>query len=319
MEQLNTEDDEVEEKENHQTKWSNRPVTCDNSKRADDSCVLKMPSRSNSTSSVRIKSTMAQPDNAQIIQAVSEVLFKHLTQGEKFVQEFSRSRIPEALSFFEEIDLDVSDDDVVEEKEIGSPVSKALMSRFFESDVNVDTLEQFLTKMFCTAQCSVECNVICLVYVEQLLRCCGCDEGLNLSNWRPIVMTAMMLASKVWDDLSMVNEDFSIFMPYSLEMINEWEVHFLSCLQYNVRVRASEYARYYFNLRKECPALKEITMEKAKELEIVSAVAERRSRDLYLQATSAQHGKMRRVCSATHYEGSEKRERSGSGRRFVID
>jgi len=63
----------------------------------------------------------------------------------------------------------------------------------------------------------------------------------------------MVLASKVWDDMSMWNADFSQTCPngvkFPLKRINELEVAVLSALSYKVKVPASEYAKYYFLLR----------------------------------------------------------------------
>jgi hypothetical protein len=63
----------------------------------------------------------------------------------------------------------------------------------------------------------------------------------------------MVLASKVWDDLSVWNADFSQTCPacvkFSLKCVNELEVVVLSALKYEVKIPASEYAKYYFLLR----------------------------------------------------------------------
>lgn len=58
------------------------------------------------------------------------------------------------------------------------------------------------------------------------------------------------MASKVWDDLSMWNVDFSqVFSAYDLARINALELAMLEALKYVTRVSASEYAKYYFLLR----------------------------------------------------------------------
>jgi len=63
----------------------------------------------------------------------------------------------------------------------------------------------------------------------------------------------MVLSSKVWDDMSVWNADFSQTCPngvlFTLKRINELEVALLSALQYKVKVTASEYAKYYFLMR----------------------------------------------------------------------
>lgn len=71
-----------------------------------------------------------------------------------------------------------------------------------------------------------------------------------------ILFSCMVLASKVWDDLSMWNVDFSnvsrrhlMLASFTLRRINELELAVLKCLNFIVRVPASEYAKYYFLIR----------------------------------------------------------------------
>jgi hypothetical protein len=58
------------------------------------------------------------------------------------------------------------------------------------------------------------------------------------------------MASKVWDDLSMWNVDFSqVYPSFDLARVNALELAMLEALKYVIRVSASEYAKYYFHLR----------------------------------------------------------------------
>ena len=58
------------------------------------------------------------------------------------------------------------------------------------------------------------------------------------------------MASKVWDDLSMWNCDFSVVCPsFDLQRVNDLELIMLDTLKYQIRVPAGEYAKYYFHLR----------------------------------------------------------------------
>jgi hypothetical protein len=53
------------------------------------------------------------------------------------------------------------------------------------------------------------------------------------------------MASKVWDDLSMWNVDFSqVYSAFDLARINALELAMLEALKYVIRVSASEYAKY---------------------------------------------------------------------------
>lgn len=93
-----------------------------------------------------------------------------------------------------------------------------------------------------------EVPIIALVYVERLLIKSG--FGLNGTNWRRITFTALIMASKIWDDESFENENFAKAFPtYTTREINELERVFLNFIEYNLYVKSSEYAKYYFILR----------------------------------------------------------------------
>lgn len=98
-----------------------------------------------------------------------------------------------------------------------------------------------------------DCIIMSLIYVERLIKKTGGKLRPRRSNWRSLVFSCMILSSKVWDDLSMWNVDFSQSCPpgvtFSLQRINELELAVLNALSFQVKVPASEYAKYYFLLR----------------------------------------------------------------------
>ena len=58
------------------------------------------------------------------------------------------------------------------------------------------------------------------------------------------------MSSKVWDDLSFWNIDFSLVCPeFTLRRINDLECAVLEALDYVIKVPAGEYAKYYFHAR----------------------------------------------------------------------
>ena len=81
----------------------------------------------------------------------------------------------------------------------------------------------------------------------------------------------------MWDDRYLSNADFAFIYPFFVtEEINKLEKKFLELIQYNVTVKSTLYAKYYFELRalfkdseKEFP-LKALEKKDAEDLEIRS-------------------------------------------------
>lgn len=125
---------------------------------------------------------------------------------------------------------------------------------------SVEEIYSFMSSVFEQAQFSPECNVIALVYINRLMSLSGIP--LNAKNWRPILLSALLLAQKVWDDRCLANVDFPVIWRSAvhhaddtlldLKAINLFERKFLELLSYNVTVSSSLYAKYYFELRSLC-------------------------------------------------------------------
>ena len=59
------------------------------------------------------------------------------------------------------------------------------------------------------AGANAEVNIMALAYVERLISLTGLT--LATPTWKPITLSCYMLASKVWDDESMVNIEISYY------------------------------------------------------------------------------------------------------------
>merc|ERR1712107_818190 len=93
-----------------------------------------------------------------------------------------------------------------------------------------------------------EVSVVTFNYMVRFSDSCGI--AITPDNWQRLTITAMMLASKVWDDESFENVEFAQLCPlYTLEEINTFERIFLKSVEYNMSVKGSEYAKAYFLLR----------------------------------------------------------------------
>jgi hypothetical protein len=93
-----------------------------------------------------------------------------------------------------------------------------------------------------------ECSIICLIYIERLRSLTSIRPTER--NWKRLIFITLVLSSKVWDDESYENINFSdVFSNISLSEINSLESTFLSLIDFQVGITKSEYAKFYFLLR----------------------------------------------------------------------
>ena len=94
---------------------------------------------------------------------------------------------------------------------------------------------------------SPECCIVCLVYINRIIS----FTGLRMSetNWRPLLLSALLISQRIWDDLYLTNTDFAFIYPYfTTVQIDNLVDKFLSLIEFNVTIKASLYANYYFEL-----------------------------------------------------------------------
>ncbi len=115
----------------------------------------------------------------------------------------------------------------------------------------VGTIYSFLRNVFDVGQFHPECCIISLVYVNRLIGVTSVP--LSPSNWKPITISALIVAQKVWDDTPLINADFSILYPaLTVAHVNYLERQLLSLLDFKLTVSPSLYAQYFFELRSIC-------------------------------------------------------------------
>ena len=112
-----------------------------------------------------------------------------------------------------------------------------------ETHPNAEDIMRFIRDLIDKMQLVTECIVIGLIYLE-LVMLRGNIEIRDF-NWKPLVFTATLLASKFWEDIIWYNADFvEALEMYSLKSINRMESEFLSLCDYNIYVSAEKYEDY---------------------------------------------------------------------------
>jgi len=97
-------------------------------------------------------------------------------------------------------------------------------------------------------QLATECIVISLIYIEKLMATSKIE--IRYVNWRPLLFTAILLASKFWEDVNFWNVDYADNLNlYPLKSINRMESEFISLCDYNIYVSAEKYIQYQTQIR----------------------------------------------------------------------
>lgn len=180
---------------------------------------------SNSTSSIFCSGTIIDPNLGELVSSVSTMLHCQMTRDID-APETKKKMLP----YF------------CEENYTGKIVKDIPAVKYIYS---------FLKQVFEVGQFNPECCVIMLVYINRLIGVTGVP--LTQSNWKPVSISALVLAQKVWDDTPLINADFSILYPaLTVKEINYLERKVLDLLEFKLSVSPSLYAQYYFELRGIC-------------------------------------------------------------------
>jgi len=202
--------------------------------------------RFNSTSSIFINSTITRPDIDEIIFCVAVVIHDRVVQGEQMGPD-ARARFP----FFSEDNNPLYAEPAGQNsngRDGDDPSAKKKKCREVPQE---ETIFHTIRSVYECARFPSECLIVSLVYMERLIAVSSVP--ILVTSWRPILLAALILAQKVWDDRSLHNLDFSIFCPmFTLKEINHLERKFLELIDFDVSVNTSLYASYYFQLRTLC-------------------------------------------------------------------
>ncbi|EDV33221.1 uncharacterized protein Dana_GF23396 [Drosophila ananassae] len=198
-------------------------------------------------------STVSQPNLKNTVKCVSLAIYYHIKNRQS----------DRRLDIFDEKLHPLTHDPVPDNYDTHNPEHRQIY--------------KFVRTLFNAAQLTAECAIITLVYLERLLTYAELDVGP--CNWKRMVLGAILLASKVWDDQAVWNVDYcQILKDITVEDMNELERQFLELLQFNINVPSSVYAKYYFDLRTLAEAnelnfpTEPLSKERAQKLEAMSRV-----------------------------------------------
>jgi len=177
----------------------------------------------NSTSSLYIDSTISKPKNTELVHCMAVYVHSLIRPLEEY---------PKPAN------------DIFDESK------HPLTSRNVDLKAIPDSeaIEKFIKSIFKVGQLAPESLIMGIAYLNRALT--GQKLCIYTNTWRRLVLSCLILASKVWEDQAVWNVDFLELFPLaSTYDLGQMEKKILSCLGFDVSLKASEYAQIYFDLR----------------------------------------------------------------------
>jgi len=209
--------------------------------------------RCNSTGTLFLRDTMDAPNPDQITSCVAKAVILLIRKDE--YQHSTPSRRKIVVDVFDERKHPLGDD------------------YNYKSMPNLQQVRDYVERLVARQCLSPEVAVMSCAYISRLIRNTGTQ--VNIYNWRRILLGALLIADKIWEETAVWNADYRKSFPFlSLANINQLERQFLYALDFNLTLRASTYAHYYFQLRSiadhDSFPMKPLNRETANELEAKS-------------------------------------------------
>eukprot|EP01126_Amoeba_proteus_P032518 TRINITY_DN316_c0_g1_i1.p1 TRINITY_DN316_c0_g1~~TRINITY_DN316_c0_g1_i1.p1 ORF type:complete len:269 (+),score=68.86 TRINITY_DN316_c0_g1_i1:48-809(+) len=163
--------------------------------------------RSSSTSSLYVRNTIGKPDVNEIVECMAVTLFWQIKQSE--------------------LQADTGFNEIFSVQIPNSPFP------------TIPIITDYLKKIYFRQSLSAESGVMAMAYLDRLITVTGIQ--IRPGNWRKVVLSAIMLASKVWEDCAVWNEDFLSVLEgeFSIKDLNQMEYQFLACLKFAVTLKSS--------------------------------------------------------------------------------
>jgi len=195
------------------------------------------PTKYSSTSSLFLDSTISKPINAELVRCIAEWFHAGIRSALEVTTEQKKQ-----FEIFDE--------------QIHPLVTKVVDP----PPPDIELVEKYVKNIFKIGQLAPESLIMGVAYVERIMN--SSDFQLYPFNWKRIMLACLILASKVWEDQAVWNVDFLELFPLATPNdLGQLEKKLLSLLGFDVSLKASEYARIYFNLRAQSQATEEHFVE----------------------------------------------------------
>jgi len=129
----------------------------------------------------------------------------------------------------------------------GESAASCVKSRFDAVSVPKVSLHDYLFRIEKHFQCSLECYVFALVYIDRILKLHP-QYRVTPLNIHRLLVTSVMVAAKFQDDIYYGNDFYARVAGVTLKEINALEAHFLRLMAWHVNVSIHEYNGYHVQM-----------------------------------------------------------------------
>jgi len=124
-----------------------------------------------------------------------------------------------------------------------SSINITPLTRFHALQAPRITIKSYLKRIAEKFECSEECLVLALIYIDRLILKDRCFFVNSLSIHR-VIITSIMLAVKFCDEPLFPNAYYSKVMSFSLKELNMLEIDFLFRINFDLGIETSLYNAY---------------------------------------------------------------------------
>jgi len=113
----------------------------------------------------------------------------------------------------------------------------------------LEEMVYFVKYWFFKQVLSSQVGIMALHYIDLLIQ--KTDLYITTLNWRRVLLTALLISDKMWEEDIVCNADYlnDAYPLLTLEDLNGMERKFLKALEFKLLLKSSVYAEYYFELR----------------------------------------------------------------------
>lgn len=125
---------------------------------------------------------------------------------------------------------------------IETNLSKQML--MFHTKISQQYLTSFLRRISAYANCSPDCYILAIIYIDRLL-IYNPEFQLNWNNIHQIIITAILISTKIQDDRHHNNNYYATLGNIPLIELNQAERTFLELIKYDLHISLVDFNQFH--------------------------------------------------------------------------